>query len=387
MKKVFLWAFMALCLLQACNKESSQTTRSVNVCDALADLYGNMPTVNYGSISLVNGDILKFESEEHYDSVLNRLTAQYEAWSDLFFLTYGCEDEQMMDSIINALGFDDYLPLLFFEEDHGILNNNLRSVCQQQEEIWLRSNSSSAPPVDEIINNPIEQTLYSLYHEVCIGDTIYQLRPNGICILIPLEEISNLEDLRSITSESDLEEFVSSLNNITLLKGKGGCYLDHFKNDGEQNHPEVGNKLFSWSYNYSSAFIGRRTRTSVTMKNYKLVNGQKQRDRAVCALGEYTKSYSYFPYEEEDNCFFSYGPVSTLNTPNKYHMRSRLDYSQVLQSVSTGEVTEIGPIVINHQQQIEYLHVDPENSIVYCRHEGWTYPINVSTGQVQQMSN
>jgi hypothetical protein len=53
----------------------------------LAILYEQVPDYDFGNITLVNGDILKFQSLDHYEKVYECLYDQYTAWTKIF-LTY-----------------------------------------------------------------------------------------------------------------------------------------------------------------------------------------------------------------------------------------------------------------------------------------------------------
>lgn len=47
-----------------------------------------------------------------------------------------------------------------------------------------------------------------------------------------------------------------------------------------------------------------------------------------------------------------------------------------------GTVT-IGPFTYNYHDYIETKQIDPSQSFIRCRHQGWTYAYNVETGNLQ----
>lgn len=380
MKKtiIYLTVILTTTLFIRCQKEVSNHSKSLPLNDALSDLYQEMPLGQYGNISLIHDDILVFENSEHYFSTLDELTNLYESWSNLFFNEYGVEDETALDSIISSMKFDDCIPLELFELEMGNHQNNLRYLCKLAENRWLNSTSTTSPPEDSIINNPIEQTLYSQHHEVCINNIIYQFRPNGYCVLIPISLISYLEEIREIQNINTLDSLVSTIPDIILKRCKDACYKSTHYKTGEISHTTRNGKFFTWSFRYAPNVFDSRTRASITMKNYKTVNGHKRWDYAICAIGESSKAYSYKIATEE--CTSSIGPNSTLGNANKYHLKTRIDYSMVLSHIDSGHSITIGPITINIPEYIEELHIDPDESYLYCRHNGWTFNINVGNG-------
>jgi hypothetical protein len=290
---ILISTFIAFFSLIGCNKESDTHLKSFKLSNELELLYEDVPKCDFGNITLINGDILRFENEDHYYYVYENLVSQYESWSDIFFAKYNSENEYELDSIIAELGFDDRIPLLLFEEKYGILDNNLRSIWVNNEKEWLDNGATGNLPVDQLINCPIEQALYSKYHEVCVGDTIYQMRADGIIIIIPISEIEHLQDCRTAITESELLELTNAYPRISINKSIEACYKKYYSKSGQQHHSEVGEAKFEWSYNYGPNYNGHKFKTTVSMRNYEKKNGVWDRTRAICALGLSSSIYSY----------------------------------------------------------------------------------------------
>jgi hypothetical protein len=233
--------------------------------------------------------------------------------------------------------------------------------------------------MDEIVNCPREQTLNSKYHEVCIGDTIYQMRSNGCQVLIPVTEIEHLPEVRAAVAESDLKAILTRIPGAVIIPKAGttdACYMSFHDNKGTQDHPEAGEKKFEWTYKYVKAAAGHKWKTTVTMINYKKKNGKWKKDNAICALALSTKLYSYM--KEDKSCSSDGDDFEILNTPNKYYSRTRIKYTRPLQTVDV--VTyQIGPLTFTSKEEIEELRTDPYGSYIQCRHQGWTYQFNAAT--------
>ncbi|MCL2290094.1 MAG: hypothetical protein FWC34_05230 [Bacteroidetes bacterium] len=210
----FLTIITAIFAFASCKKEDSikdsiiasdinveKSSRST-MAQELQNLYRQLPIPNFGNITLINGDILKFENEEHYKNVYELLLEQCEAWSNLFLQTYATGNEDELDETIENLRFDAQWPLVQFEQKYKKTKYTLLEVMTCKEETWLQGGARGDSPSDEITDCPIEQTLLSLFHEFCIGDTICQLRPGGYEILIPISELEFIDVIRNTpTSE------------------------------------------------------------------------------------------------------------------------------------------------------------------------------------------
>lgn len=341
----------------------------------LASLYENVPIYNFGNITLINGDILRFENEDHYNNVYKNLINQYEAWSNLFFQKYN--NELVLDSIIEKLEFDDYTPLILFEENYSF-SNNLRSICLENEELWLQNEAIGNFPDDEIIPCPIEQTLYSKFHEICIGDTIYQHRSDGSIVYFPISEIGYIQSVRNALSEEELNKLKIENPKITICHDITECYWSSYFKNGMQYHSEAGEKKFTWTYKYDQATsYSHHNRTKVTMRNYIKKNGEWKRDYAICALSSEASLYTFMFLAR--TCTYNSENPSIMQTPNKFYLRTQIWQTLHKPCTITG-TTSYGGISTNNEIIDGTYTVDPFESYIKCRHEGWTFQFNAGTG-------
>jgi len=307
---------LVVSLVIGCKKDTESDTITDNgtgnsakysTAVALEILYGQLLQPNFGNIKLVNGDILKFESAEHYEQVYESLNNLYEAWTTLFIQTYDTGDEDALDAKIEQLKFDDNLPLLRFAEKYKtkLLINDIALM----EEAWLNEGGSAKSPSNPITNCPIEQTLLSIYYEFCIGDTICQLRPEGYQILIPTSTLGSLSYIRNVS----VEELLSHVNkglpnyddppkwpvhiptyNVTIHSTESStCYESKHQINPLQYNGD--NYRFEWSYHFRHQPFWGVTKTTATIKNYKFKNNKWKKDYgSSCRISFETKLYAEY---------------------------------------------------------------------------------------------
>ena len=358
-------------LVIGCKKEATDADYSLEgplksqKITELERLYNQLQIPDFGNIRLVNGDILKFVSEEHYDQVYESLNNLYEAWTALFLQTYDTGDEEELDATIERLGFDDNLPLFKFVEKYKMAHPLIWEATQK-EEGWLERGGNGSPPEDEITSCPIEQTLLSKYHEYCIGDTICQLRPNGSEIHIPTSKLNMLTQIRNASIEELMSFskepphgggsgggplYIPEPFNVNIYPpngnsgGSGGdcgcdfCYCTEYKNDFESLHG-AGYK-FTLSYNFRYDFYKKNAKTTVTVKNYKLKNNDWKKDYgSQCRLGFSTKLHQN---PKIDQCIDKGYDGKTGNITKAYSKskgkKFNFDYKIVTDNINNSYIT------------------------------------------------
>ena len=376
----FLTVLLAIALLigvnifYACKKDIvsdtivSDTTEhpaKASMSSELQRLYQQLPTPNFGNIRLVNGDILKFESAEHYEQVYAALNNLCEAWTKLFLDNYDTGNEEALDAIIETLGFDERLPLIKFEEKYKGVINTLLAVSIEKEEQWLRRGGGDEPPTDEITECPIEQTLLSRYHEYCIGDTILQLRPDGYQILVPVSELSFLKALRNTSITELLGKDTIPPGNpyppgwivlvdppVTVVTPDVDC-KSHFKNSDTCYNGD--NYKFKWFYKYYNFF----TSTTYAMKNYKLKNGKWKKDYGSFGRVSFGTQLYWNCGDSHENCCKKDDMITWAGDNLKTFWR--------------------GNVVFRPWDWIIRNRCNPDESFMICRHKGTDFKINVVT--------
>ena len=118
------------------------------------------------------------------------------------------------------------------------------------------------------------------------------------------------------------------------------------------------------------------------MINYKKnKRGYWRADLAYCALGAYADLYGYMINEK--TCTHTYSPIISRYNAHKYATLVRVRYTRPVATTGNGEYDTIGPFTYEHKKETEQLHIDPAESFVECRHNGWTFTFNVETGNTQ----
>ncbi|MCL2167724.1 MAG: hypothetical protein FWH59_01200 [Lentimicrobiaceae bacterium] len=369
---LFFTALLALTftfLVIGCKKDETANSTVENcpqrapISNELEQLYKQVPPVDLGNIRLINGDILRFESAEHYIQVYDELLDLCEVWTTLFLQIYDTGDEEELDATIERLGFDDLLPLYKFEQKYKspIINTSLECYAFKEEE-WL--NRGGDPPSNDITECPVGLAILSLFHEYCIKDTIFQFRPDGYQILIPISELSCLTALRN-TSITELLGRAPVPNDpyhpnwivltnppVTVIPPDVEC-KSNFKNSGTVNHGD--DYRFNWFYHYYSFF----TSTAYSMKNYKLKNGKWKKDYS--SFGQVSIGTQLYWDCGEDCC-------------NKDDM---IKY--------TGNNLKTfwrGDVVFRPWDWTTRNRCNPDESYIICRHKGTNFKINVLTGNL-----
>jgi len=209
LKKASFWSMtvtLAVSLffvgLTSCEKENyplKSTTYTFSSRE-FADLYDRLPEIDYGSLSVVGDGILRFQSFDHFESIYDNLERNCEIWDSIFLVSHANLSNSELEDYEILHGYDEFLPLVIFEHNYDISNTSLRKAQSDAYNNWLNNNLKGEMPFDSLIIDDVEQTLFNVFHEVCIGDTIYSLRREGV-ILIPLDSVNNLRKYRQLSFE------------------------------------------------------------------------------------------------------------------------------------------------------------------------------------------
>lgn len=357
-----------------CKKNAPFDVRAQGMSSELYDLYQEVPTVEFENITTIfNGEILKFEDEDHYYHVLDGLQYQCNRWAEIFFTAYSNYTDEQLSNLADSLGFDEYQPLRIFESQFSF-ENNLRTFRNEQIEIWAEQGRMTNPPTDSLVNCPIEQTLLSKYYEVCVGDTIYQLRGGGIILEIPIEIIDQLTTIRRT---DDIESLVEDYPNVVVNNGNSGqgCYVPYWFKEGCRINPNNANKNFTWSFLYKKAHVGHKYKTTITMTNYKLFNGKWKRDKTVSGLASYTTLYKYSFQDSSCTTFIRDSIYLESIFPTRH-------WSKRKKTIPVATIYD-STVTINgfyfKKIETESFRIDPQESWISCYYDGKKYRYNMLT--------
>lgn len=270
-----------------CEKEKIFPTRNMQtfgMSNEIELLYRQMPTRNYSSVSIVGDNILKFQSINHYNQVCQQLKEDCLLWDSLFYNAYGDLGELELMDWMDSIGYDEYLPILMFENILGVSNTRLFDYQITAIKRWSENGFSGNNPTDHIFIYEWEQALYNEYREICVGDTIYQFREDAT-ITIPLKKIKRWLEIRTAPTEALLVNTDVVAKDISF-DGYSAFEKVPFKcyDDGEFNANDLPEVFSGLDYSYwivagKVGFWGQENRLDCKLVNYKLhkirKNGKK----------------------------------------------------------------------------------------------------------------
>lgn len=331
--------------LTGCEKENvNPKSKSVSeLAPELQDLYKQMPQRDYGKISVIGDGILKFESIQQYEKVCSLLSQDCELWDDLFLEKYSNVPEDSLEEIELNLHYNEYQPLVEFEKNHKIFGLMLRDEQEQEFELWLDNGLKGPMPTDSIFIDKVEQTLYNQYHEICIGDTIFQFRTDGY-VRIPIDSVRDMSRYRKmpLSTLSDIFTVVTNSPKLSdeavdLTKPWGGSFsistleMSYWTANGECNsiingkhRPKLVSEITNLKYNVKrQKWVKTRRMCSITSKvqfyweayneygvmcnqdfteEYtKDVTEKKRQSRTTRVKGEVTNLYVYYVWGIKKN--------------------------------------------------------------------------------------
>ena len=362
----------------SCEKENVFSTRSMStptMSNEIEILYRQMPSRNYSSITVVGDNILKFQSLSHYNQICQQLKSDCILWDSLFYVAYGRMEEMELMDWMDSIGYDEYLPILLFEDALKVSGTMLFDQQQAAIRTWTENEFKGENPTDRIFIFEWEQALYNGHREVCVGDTIYQFRVDAT-IKYPLDKIEDWLRIRELpTIELVAVDGVTSEDYLpksgeSEVKVPFNCF-----DDGEynvNNLPEVfsGLDYSYWVVNGRVGFWGQENRLDSKLANYKFhkikKNGQKvfKKVKRNCCI-QPTHQVFY-----RDHCTLS-GDV--LHTEERESNIS--EPSPTSQKTATGDAWVFVPYV-NLHRPVKYVRGVYQHPTLYVNIEGYErYPV------------
>ena len=279
MKKNIKYGFMVIALafaitaLAGCKKENTPKNA---VYDALSSdlqtLYDQMPSRDYSFISVVGDGILSFENVQQYQQTCEQLQNDCDLWDSLFHENYSNLKESELMDLQDKLGYDEFSPIVMFEEDLNVSGNMLFDTQREAMQLWVDNEFEGENPTDDIFIMESEQAVHNIYREVCINDTIYQFRTDAT-VVVPLDFLdtwlqirhyptNNLENITGIV----LKDNISDEDNSKDVKVRFPC-----DDSGELNASNMSSVFSSLDYSFWIV-KGRRGICNDNIMTSKLVN-------------------------------------------------------------------------------------------------------------------
>jgi len=198
-------------IFYACQKEKENVNNNI-------DCY-QKTNFNFDSI-LVSDGMLVFPSMAYVNYVLESLNYQITEWNNYIYGLYGEFDDSTYNAILDSLEINDNQPLIDFEDNFDY--TSLRKVIEEEELVWEINNDGediSDEPDNHFIIDYAIRTLLNTNLQIKIGDTIYEITPDGYNIINFGENINSIYNSKSLNGcSSGVFQSGISLNN----QGTGG---------------------------------------------------------------------------------------------------------------------------------------------------------------------
>jgi hypothetical protein len=187
-------------------------------------------TASYAGVTIayeINNNVLRFNSINDVNTVLDQLDADYDNWNDSYDNNYDPNlTADQMDDIDAQTGFDEFRPFRNFENLFSGYNS-IRMDIESMETNWLNSNFTSTDPDNfDITFDDAANTILNSSYSFKVGTDVYQLTVDGMYVNGVLQASMN-----NMNRESD---------NLAAATGI------------PINEPLYANAMFTDGYSYAS---------------------------------------------------------------------------------------------------------------------------------------
>ncbi|HEU4472631.1 MAG TPA: hypothetical protein VFR58_16165 [Flavisolibacter sp.] len=266
----------------ACNAEV--TVSSVTPCP------NNEIVINYAGVDItfeVNANILRFNSQADFNTVLDHLDALYESHNDTYD---NAQDPNLTEDQLDALdlqnGFDEFEPFRYFESLFQGFSSK-RAELETLENSWLVSNFTAMDPDDaDLTFDDAANTIFNSSYSFKIGSDVYTLASDGVYLNGDLQAHLG-KPIRQVTGGrqpmlTDYALYVTRLAGDLAL-GNSNMLGPVCKSNKKDKKPfESGNDRYKLKVAINSWLIRSGAKGKVV--HYELKNGSWKRARAKMAV-------------------------------------------------------------------------------------------------------
>lgn len=139
-KNFFIYIMLLLCGCISCSKDKSGNLEKTTAKDLLQD-EPDVQLVSYNVGTRTTKTMLSFKSFKAHQAIKDNLEAELEEHEEWFLSKYGHLDDDVQDSIADAIGFVYEQPLIDFEQSLGF-TNTMRESYEAAMEAWLENGLS-----------------------------------------------------------------------------------------------------------------------------------------------------------------------------------------------------------------------------------------------------
>jgi hypothetical protein len=265
--------------------------RWTNVTVTIASVYpcpSDEITATYAGVTITYeayNNILRFNSASDFNTVLNQLEADYDAYNDNYDAQYPSLTPEQMDDIDAVNNFDEFAPYKNFE---NLLSGfvSKRSEIESIENAWINSDFTSTDPDDiDLTFDDAMNTVFNSDNAFKIGSDTYQLTSYGLYINGTLQAsvkkpFHNDVDFASYKTEESYGMYTNALfqNNSSAFFAPG-CQT----NKKNKIFPDpIGNHKYKLKIAITS--VGVRSGVRFKVKHFSLKNGHWKHTRTKMAV-------------------------------------------------------------------------------------------------------
>jgi hypothetical protein len=262
--------------------------------------------------------MLSFPSQQAYDNAYDCLFEEYENWNDQFDAQHASLNDDDLNDLIDATGWNEEQTLVDFENSQTLVS--LRSKLRAEELIWLSTGlfDPATDPNNHYIDDPVEQALLNDQGMIMIGGEIYIYCEDGAIYRITNGDC-NLA-LNVVANPAS----VSDPNVIVVVTASNST--DECKSEARNNRDTVWstdpNKKYKWYLKFKRGVT--QSIACAKIVNFKRKNNTSnwKTFRTMCdvEVSGHARQADSCGYQEE----FSVGCPRVLQTQNYCASKKRI---------------------------------------------------------------
>ena len=272
---------------------ATATISSVSPCPEVTGTYAGV-TIRYET----NNNILRFNSIQDVNTVLDQLDADYENHNDNYDNQYPNLTADQLDDMDAQTGFDEFKPFRDFENLFSGFSSK-RAAIENTEITWLNNNFGGVDPDDiDLTFDDAQNTIFNGDNSFKVGNDLYQLTTTGLYLNGTLQVRGVLKDYgNSIAKNNEIGKNGIFQNVGYNISGPMTVVYDNYS-ISSPTYPGCNTNKKLKSPPYEPAGTGRRfelkvainsigVRSSIKGKivHFKLKSGSWKRARADMAVG------------------------------------------------------------------------------------------------------
>ncbi|MCU0434744.1 MAG: hypothetical protein MUC87_14920 [Bacteroidia bacterium] len=228
--------------------------------------------------SVCGNTMLSFPSQAAYDYAYDCLFEEYETWNDNFDAQHANLNDEDLNDLIEATGWDEEQTLIDFENSQGLYS--LRTKLRADELVWLATGTFDplTDPNNHYVDDPVEQALLNDKGMIMIDGEIFIYREDG-----SIYRITNGDCNLALSVAADPAS-VSDPNVVVVAAAGNPDDNCKFK---ERNRKDTiwdsdPNKMFRWYLKFSKGATQSKACAKIVNFKRKSNTSDWRRFRTMC---------------------------------------------------------------------------------------------------------